>query len=369
MKFRILHTEWSSGWGGQEQRIILECRKMMALGHFVIIACQPGSGILAAARREGIPAEEVIIRGGWDLAAVMNIRRLIRKHDITIVNTHSGKDTWVGGIAAKLAGAGFFRTRHLSLRVSNSPLNFIHRLADGIITTGEAIREELISHNRVAPDRVVSIATGVNVDRFNPETVEKNSRLAEELGVPPDCRVVTMVAVLRSMKRHDLLVEAAVQVRALCPSVRFLVVGDGPCREQTERLVRERALADIFVFTGHRSDIPAIFALSDVVVLTSDRNEGVPQSLSQAMAMARPVVASPIGSIPELVRDGVTGLLADPGSAASFAEQIVRLLNNDGLRLTLGLAARKHIVGHYTDDAMALATASFYAKKSRQRES
>lgn len=358
--YAILHTEWSSGWGGQEQRIILECLKMMELGHSVVIACQPDSGILAAARREGIPTEEVIIRGGWDVIAVFDICKLIRKHGITIVNTHSGKDTWVGGLAAKLSRVGFFRTRHLSIRTSKNPFNFIHRLADGIITTGEAIRNELISYNGIAPDRIVSIATGVNVKRFNPETAVKDPGLREELGLAPDCKIVTMVAVLRSMKRHDLLTEAAALIRQTCPSTRFLIVGDGPCYDQVKQLVHERGLSDMLIFTGHRTDIPAIFAISDVVVLTSDRNEGVPQSLSQAMAMARPVIASPIGSIPELIKDGVTGLLAETGSGASFAEHILQLLNDDNLRINLGIAARKHILENYTDDAMAKATVSFY---------
>jgi glycosyltransferase involved in cell wall biosynthesis len=170
-----------------------------------------------------------------------------------------------------------------------------------------------------------------------------------------------MVAVLRSMKRHDLLVEAAALVRAACPSVRFLVVGDGPCRERTEKLVHERGLAGVFIFTGHRTDIPAILALSDVVVLTSDRNEGVPQSLSQAMAMARPVVAAPIGSIPELVVDGTTGLLAETGNAHSFALRIMQLLGNDQLCLALGAAARDHILKGYTDNIMAQKTLEFYA--------
>jgi len=128
MMYRILHTEWSMGWGGQEQRIVLECRKLIEVGHSVIIACQPGSGILAKARAWNIPVEEVVMRGSVDLRAILRISRIIREKQIQVVNTHSGKDSWVAGFAAKLAGADLLvRTRHLSVPVSSNPLNFIIR--------------------------------------------------------------------------------------------------------------------------------------------------------------------------------------------------------------------------------------------------
>jgi glycosyltransferase involved in cell wall biosynthesis len=117
-------------------------------------------------------------------------------------------------------------------------------------------------------------------------------------------------------------------------------------------------------FCGHRSDIPDILALTDIVLLTSDRFEGVPQSLSQAMAMARPVVAAPIGSIPELIIDGVTGLFAATGDPVSFAAKTLHLLEDEAHRRSLGDAGRRHILDHYTDDIMAQTTIDFYTRIS-----
>jgi glycosyltransferase involved in cell wall biosynthesis len=361
-QYTVLHTEWSSGWGGQEQRIILESRKMIELGHRVIIACQPGSGIMAKALETGIPVEEVRIRGSFDLRAVLDLYRLIRRERITVVNTHSGKDSWVGGFAAKLAGAPLLiRTRHLSVPVSTNPLNIVYRLPDGIITTGIAIKDTMIATNRIPPGKIISIATGVSLDRFDREQVD-GSRLKQQLGLPDDCLVVTMVAVLRSMKRHDLLVKAAGLLRERFPTVRYLLVGEGPGRAGIEKLIEEEGLADRIILTGYRGDIPEILSLSDLVVLTSDRFEGVPQSLSQAMAMARPVVASPVGGIGELVLDGVTGLHAETGSAESYADAIGTLLADAGLRKKLGEAAHEHVIKNYTDTVMINSTVSFYEK-------
>jgi glycosyltransferase involved in cell wall biosynthesis len=359
--YSILHTEWSNGWGGQEQRIILECRKMRELGHKVVIACQPGSGILLKAREFDLPVEEVVMRGSIDPVAVWNLCRVIKKHGINVVSTHSGKDSWPAGFAAKLVGVELLiRTRHLSNPISNSPFNFVYRMTDGIVTTGVAIRDTMIAANGIPPEKIVSIATGVSLDRFQAGRASDRD-LKRELGIPAGAPVVTMVAVLRSMKRHDLLVAAAGLLRPEFPEARYLVVGDGPGREWVEGLVREAGLEDRFIMTGYRNDIPELLAISDLFVLTSDRFEGVPQSISQAMAMGRPVVAAPVGSIPELIADGRTGLLAQTGDAASFARAMARLLSDPPLRAALGRAARAHVLEGYTDDIMVQKTLNFYA--------
>jgi glycosyltransferase involved in cell wall biosynthesis len=360
LTFNILHTEWSNGWGGQEQRIILECRKMLELGHRVVIACQPESGILHKAREYGIPAEEVVMRGSIDPVAVWNLCRVIRKHHINIVSSHSGKDSWSAAFAAKLTRADLLvRTRHLSLPISNSPFNFVYRMVDGIVTTGEALRDTIIADNGIAAEKILSIATGVSLDRFTAGQTRAPG-LKQELGIPEGVPVVTMVAVLRGMKRHDLLVQAAAQLRPQFPEARFLVVGDGPGREQVAELIRQAGLEDRVIMTGYREDIPEILGISDVVVLTSDKFEGVPQSITQAMAMGRPVVAAPVGSIGELVLDGITGFLAQAGDAASFARGIARLLADEPLRRALGETARKRVLEGYTDDIMVQKTLDFY---------
>jgi glycosyltransferase involved in cell wall biosynthesis len=287
---------------------------------------------------------------------------VIKKHRITVVNTHSSKDTWVASLAAKLSGVPLLvRTRHISNRIPNNPFNFIHRLADGISTTGDFIRDELIKVNRFPPEKVQSIPSGVSLERFDPLTA-KGERVRREFGISDQCQLVTMVAVYRGMKRHDLLVSAATVLRQSFPEVKFLLVGRGTDSDELKKLVSEAGLQDTIICIGHRDDIPDILSASDVVVLTSDRDEGVPQALSQAMAMQRPVVAAPIGSIPELVLDGKTGLLAKTGDAQSFAEKIERLLSDAALSESLGAAARRHILDNYTDDIMAEKTIAFYQR-------
>lgn len=365
-KFRILHTEWSSGWGGQEQRILLECSKVIELGHTVIIACQPDSGIIRGARERGIPVAEVVMRQSYDPKALMDIYRLIKKHEINVVNTHSGKDNWLGGLAAKLAGTPLLvRTRHLAFPISNNPFNFINKLADGIITTGQSVRNNLIENNKIPPERIVSIPTGVPLERFSQPTDSR--KLLDELGIKEGSKIVTIVAILRSVKRHDVFLDAAKLLLEKQQNLRFLIVGDGPCKDDIKRHIKELGLEKFVIMTGHREDVPNIFAVSDVVALTSD-NEGVPQSLSQAMFMGRPVVAAPVGGIPDLISDGITGLFAEAGNPASFAEKIAMLINNSVLCTKLANAAHTHIIEEFTDTIMAQKTLEFYKRLAGYRQ-
>jgi hypothetical protein len=118
---RILHTEWSDGWGGQERRVVSEIAGMRSRGHEVWLANRPAARIAAEAERRGIPALRLPFRSAFDPATVYRLRDFIRRERIDVVNTHSGKDSWAGGMAARLAGVKLVRTRHLDLPLRRSP--------------------------------------------------------------------------------------------------------------------------------------------------------------------------------------------------------------------------------------------------------
>ena len=128
----VLHTEWSEAWGGQEIRIIGEMIAMREQGVEVFLACREHATIHQIALENLIPVFVLPFRGNADLGTLFALKKLVKKYQIDIINTHSGKDTWVGGLAAKLSGIKFIRTRHLSNRINPSRLNFINELADFI---------------------------------------------------------------------------------------------------------------------------------------------------------------------------------------------------------------------------------------------
>jgi glycosyltransferase involved in cell wall biosynthesis len=354
----ILHTEWSDGWGGQEIRIVDEARGIAERGHRVLIVARPQCKILAKARDAGLGTIELEMRRAFDFAAIKKLRDIIRAEKADIVVTHSSVDSWIGAFAAKRAGTRLIRTRHLSSEVPSHPLNIIYRLPDAVVTTGEAVRRQLIEHSRLREDRVTSIPTGVDVDKFSPRPPDLAAKRA--LGLPDDCKVATMVAVLRKFKRHELFLEAARMLTEEAKGFRFLVVGDGPRREIIEQMIREKNLGESVKMSGHVEDVRPILSFSDVAVLSSGWGEGVPQAIAQALAMARPVVATDVGSIPELVKHEETGLLVTKENVQALAAAMKRMLTDTELATRCGKHGRAHVVQNFSREKMINDTLGLY---------
>jgi glycosyltransferase involved in cell wall biosynthesis len=369
VKWSVVHTEWSDGFGGQEHRILLECGEMIRRGHRAVVVCRPEAELRRRAEEAGIPVHPMPIRSSFDAGAIAGMVRLFRREKVDVVNTHSGKDSWVGSIAAKVAGVPLLlRTRHISVPVRRGWYNFIYRWPDGYVTTGEMIREHLIGVG-IPPDRVVSIPTGVDVERFSPDV--SGDPVRAEFSVGREEPLVSVIGVLRSWKRHDVFLEAVRLLREGGSPVRGLVVGEGPQRERIAGGIAGKDLARAVRMTGYRQDIPEIVAASDVIVLPSDRFEGVPQVILQALAMGRAVVASPIGGIPEVVHHEKTGLLCPAGDPSAYADAIARLLAEPELRERLGATGRELVLSRYSSTAMCDRTEGFYdmlasAKKIRR---
>lgn len=356
----IVHTEWSDGFGGQEHRILLECREMIRRGHRVRIACRPEAELFPKAQEAGIPVTPVPFRSAADLSSIRSLFSLFRREGVHVVNTHSGKDSWVASIAAKAAGVPLLiRTRHISVPIRRHAFNLIYRWPDGYITTGEMIRDHLVG-NGIPGDRVVSIPTGVDPERFSPSV--DGSGIRNEFGVARDAFLVSMIGVLRSWKRHDVFLEALRLLRERGLRVRALVAGEGPQRERTAAAIRELGLSDAVTMTGYRQDVPEILAASDALVLSSDRFEGVPQAILQALVMGKPVVASPVGGIPEVVHPEETGLLCPTGNAAAYADALARIAGDPALGERLGKAGRELVLARYTLAAMCEKTEALYRR-------
>ena len=327
----VLHTESSPGLGGQELRTLSEARWSAERGWRVLLAGQPDGRFVGQARAAGLEAVGVRMRGAWDLGAVCALQRLIRREQVSIVHTHSSVDGWVGGLAARAAGVPVVRTRHVSIRIRRR-WNPVYRwLADRVITSGEAIRS-LVIEAGVDPGRVTAIPAGVDLAEFTCGS-DDGPAMRESLGLARP--VIGSVAMFRRSKGHAHLLDAFATVHARHPAARLLLVGDGIRRSWVEGLAKDRGLGEAVVFTGFRADVPVLLRAMDCFVLASTRTEGVPQSLLQAFAAGVPVVASAIGGIPEVVKDGETGILVPPEDAAALARAIESVLSDGS-----GAAAR-----------------------------
>lgn len=362
---KILHTEWSDGWGGQEIRIINEMLAVRERGVEVFLACRANARIKGEAERHDITVFVLPFRGNADLGTLFSLVRIIRKQGIDIVNTHSGKDTWVGGLAARLAGAKFIRTRHLSNPINPSRTNFINGLANYVLTTGESVREDMIRNNRIRPDRIESVPTGIDETLYDPSRYDRGQCRAS-LGIEDDELAIGIVAVLRGFKRHDLLLEVAEHLIGKYPKLKFVIAGEGPKRASIEKTIQEKGLQDRVLMLGHVDEPQKVLAALDIFTLTSDSKEGVPQSVMQALLMNLPVVATSSGSTRDLLHDDNL-ILVEPGNVQELEEGLERLIQDKGLRVSYSRKARSYIVEHFSKTVMVERLLKIYEKLTSGR--
>jgi glycosyltransferase involved in cell wall biosynthesis len=349
-RLRILHTESSLGWGGQEIRVLTEARGVALRGHDVVIAAPAEARIFQEAARYGVEAVELPI-ARKRIGGVLALRRYLAQRAFDVVNTHSSTDAWLAALACRtLAGAPpIVRTRHISAPMPrNRATRWLYGSAtERIVTTGEKLRLQVIEETGVDAARVVSIPTGVDLARFRRG---ERSAARAATGLPASATIVGIVATLRSWKGHRYLLQALADLRR--PGVMLVIVGDGPQRAALEALCVELGLGDSVRFAGNQADVAPWMQAMDVFCLPSYANEGVPQALMQAMACGLPVVTTPVGSIAEIVADGVTGVMVPPEDAQRLAASIAALLDDEGARQALGERAANVALARFGDTHM-----------------
>jgi len=359
-KIKVLHTEWSDGWGGQEIRIILEMQALRQKGVELQLACRNHAKIKDEAIKRGFKVHTLPFKGNTDLKTLFSLVKIIKDEKIDIVNTHSGKDTWVGGFAAKIAGAKFIRTRHLSNKINPSRLNFINEMADFIITTGESVKENMIRYNRIKPQKIESIPTGIDEEIFDPSKYDKKKN-REHFGIKKDQIAIGILAVLRGFKRHDLFLEMAKEISKKHPNTIFLIAGDGPRRESIIKMINEKGLSGSVKMLGHINEPAKFLSALDIFTLTSDSNEGVPQSVMQALMMKLPVVATDVGSTKDLHKNN-NFILIDPNNKKSLVKNMEKLILDPFFRENYSKKARDYIVKNYSKKVMTDKIINIYQK-------
>ena len=345
----ILHSESSTGWGGQEIRVYSEVIWLRRRGHNASLMVPPGSALGARAEQAGIPVAWIPMPRALDPRAVALIVRRLRRERAQVLVTHSSVDAWTGGLAARLVGVPVVRMRHLSVPVQRNPFSraVYVGLCDKIVTMGEAIRTLLVERLEVRPAKVVSVPTGVDLDEFDPSRADRE-RIRTELGVGGNTPLLGMIGVLRSWKGHLVFLQALRRVSAKLPDVQAVLVGDGPFRNVIQDAITCHGLEARVHVLGHREDVAEILVGLDMVVSASTAAEGIPQALLQALAMRRLVVASDVGGIPEVIHPGETGWLVRPSDPDALGEAIVEALADRAGAERMGRQGREMVVAGYS---------------------
>ncbi len=337
---RILYTESSCGWGGQEMRILREADGLRKKGHEIVFAINAGGKLIARAEEAGFLVYKLRFRKISAFQVIYAIVQICKTHSIDVVNTHSSLDAWLGGIAGRIARRKVIRTRHLSTPIRaglNSRILYNH-LADFVVTTSSPILATIEKQAGLSPCRLECIPTGIDPHSVKAD-VPKAIEFRAALGLDPKDILVGTACFVRSWKGIQDLLKAAVLLKER-KEIKWVVVGGGHVDDYRSKIF-ELGLEGIVTFTGHlETPYSAILAM-DIFALLSTAHEGVSQASLQAAYLERPLLTTTVGGLPEVCIDGVTGLIVPPASPEAVAQAVVRLADRPLLRKLYGIEARR----------------------------
>lgn len=356
MQGRILHIETGRHLYGGALQVLYLLQGLAREGYRNSLFCPAGSAIAPAARPFAT-VHAADVRGDLDAGVIVRLRRIISAEQPDLVHVHSrrGADVW-GALAARSRRVPALVTR----RVDNHEPALVARVKYGlyarIVAISEGIRHVLIAEG-VPASKIVCVPSGVDHVRFNRPCDRRWFR--REFGLLPAQRTIAMIAQFIPRKGHRFLIDAARQILARCPGVRFLFFGQGPLENDLRRRCAQAGIAEKVVFAGFRDDLERILPCLDLVVHPAQM-EGLGVSLLQAAAAGVPIVAAPVGGIPEIVHDRVTGYLVAAGDTGALTDRAVKILTDSGLAKRLGAAGRRMVCARFSTGAMVAGNIAVY---------
>ncbi len=362
---RILHSESSANWGGQEFRTLEQLRWLADHGHVVALAAPPGGVIAKRAEEAGIALYPIEFHGQFDPRAILRARRAVSAHGAQIVDCHGSRDGAAFAFARGLCPV--IRSRHISQPLKGKlRRQLMWRWGcDHVIATAECVKHGLVDAGLVPSDRVTVIGEWA-ADAFFDTSRRQEHRAAvhREFSIPDKCPVVSVIGMVRDDKAQDVLIRTIDEMRRRGRTVVALIVGSAPIgQEAYERslhdLMRELGLVDHVVFTGYRDDVPRLAQASDALVVTS-RIEAQSRTVPQAFASVVPVVASRVGGVSELVTPDETGWLVEAGDVAGYADALAAIFDAPEEARRLTDHARHYAERHLTQAGKMALTVALY---------
>jgi glycosyltransferase involved in cell wall biosynthesis len=366
-----LHIDTARTWRGGQNQVLLTVNGLRSLGQRAALVAHPDGELLKRAR-EGLDLIPIAPRSEVDLTAGWRLARVIARLGPDVIHAHDPHGVAMAGMALSLDAASRWKngrrapalvaSRRVDFHLkANSFSRWKYRQVDCFIAASDAIRQMLIGDG-VAPDRVVTVHEGIDVDRTD-ATPPVN--VHEALWLPHHAPLVGNVAALVPHKGQRYLIEAAHLVIQKIPDARFVILGEGELREHLEHLVHEHHLEKHLLLPGFRTDVVGCIKGFDLFVMSSV-TEGLGTSLLDAMACRKAIVGTRVGGIPEVVDDGRTGLLVDPRDARQLATAIVKLLQDRQQRERMAAAGYERVRARFTVDRMVAQTAAVYRRLSRK---
>ncbi|MBI3320807.1 MAG: glycosyltransferase [Candidatus Omnitrophica bacterium] len=345
---RILQVVNNLQYGGIEKLAVELSADLKAAGHESLIGCLEGAGPLAEeAVARGVRVETLGKRDGFTPRLVPALASLMKRERIDVVHTHNMGPLLYGSVAARLAGVrALINTRHG--REEKCRSRFIWRLNDAVVAISEDAKRRLLAHNRLDERRVRVIYNGIELGSTNGHA---SADFKRQCGLSPQRRLIGTVGRLAQEKDHGTLLQAFAGLIRFGCDAELAIAGDGALKPSLERMAGALGIAGRVRLLGFRSDARALIGAFDLFALSS-LTEGIALTLLEAMAARKPVVATEVGGNPEVVVDGMTGLLVPPQQPDRFAQAMRVVLDDPALAARFGEAGRRRVEEHFSVERM-----------------
>ncbi|MBM3247924.1 MAG: glycosyltransferase [Candidatus Omnitrophica bacterium] len=370
-KINILHIAEDLSIGGVEELFRIIVTGLDRKKYNVYVCCIEEGGQTAKELIEaGIKVDILGMKSYHNLFNILRLKKYIKERKIDIIHSHMYFSNTFARIAAILARTPILISTAYSSYYEFKKRNilmahFLSKFTDRIIAVSNSIKEFTVKQQKISADKFTVIHDCASTEKFSKDI---DSFLVKRgLGIDSDYSVVGCVARLNIVKGHSYLIQAAAEVLKIDPKVKFLLVGDGPLKDELQELSAHLGIKDNIIFTGSRREIPEMVSAMDIFVLPSALREGCPLSILEAMAMSRPVIASRLGGIPEEVEDGKSGILVTPKDSKALADAIIKLLSDKKLAKEMGREGRKIFEEKFSQETMLRKLESLYDELSAKK--
>jgi glycosyltransferase involved in cell wall biosynthesis len=368
----ILQLISSEGYFGAESMLVTLARYLSRLGCDPVVgvfcdARNPHTEVGTMARAAGLTVRMIPCAGRWDRRAVGTIRALLETERIEVLHAHGYKADVYGYAATRSRKVLRVSTCHswpdpkLIMQAYAKLDRLVLRSFDEVTAPSLHITR-ILERSGIQPRKLSTIDNGVDVDKF----VDKPPQLRDELGLG-ERQVIGFVGRMVPEKGGSTLLDAARTVLAAKRDAVFVFVGDGPCRREWQARAADLGIGNNVIFTGIRTKMPEVYASLDMLVLPSFA-EAMPMAVLEAMSAAKPVIATPVGAVPELVVPDETGFLCEPGDVHCIAQSILAMLTDRELARKFGARGRARAIRQFSSEAMTRKYLGLYERSLRGRD-
>src|SRR5213596_3733501 len=325
-----------------------------AHGHQAWLACNPGSQVHSKASELGTRLVTIPLRRRIDPLCSWGLWRFCRQNRIDLLKAYSSKDHWIC-LPLYLCGIPLSRARCITDPLGSKGRAFVFKHGcSQIVADASVIKRHLVEEHGVDPAKIEVIGSAVDLEKFKPP--RDRTKFRREIGVADETPLIGNVGMIRPDKGQLELVKSAPLVLEKRPDARFVIVGQGTGilkRGINVRNAIDRAgFADKIIMAGYRWDTPDIYAACDMIVIASRRNHDSPIVLREAFASGRPVIATNVGDIPEIIQNRQNGLLIEPGDSQAMAASITELIDDPKLAAYCAANGLRYATEHFSFDQM-----------------